>query len=143
MMFLDSLLKYPVVPFVGAGRAMKRPVYSEDIVKGLLAIAGNEKTYGKTYNFSGGEAISMRDLARVILKNVGKKKIIIPIPVFVCNALALIMEKTMSRPLLTRYAISRIVHEAASDHSSAHEDLGYDPIRVSDGIKLCNLSERI
>ncbi|MCH8124283.1 MAG: sugar nucleotide-binding protein, partial [Bacteroidetes bacterium] len=143
MMFFDSLLKYPVVPFVGSGKVKKRPVYSEDIVTGLLAIVGNERSYGKSYDFSGGEEISMRHLAHLLLEIVGRKKIIIPVPIFICKILALLMEKSMSHPPLTRYGISRIVHETAFDHSSAKEDLGYNPIRVSEGLKLCNFSDRI
>lgn len=138
LMFFRQLLKYPVVPFVGRGHAMKNPVYSEDIVTGLAAIADNPRTYGKTYNFSGGEEISMRDLARLLLDSVGKHPPIVPIPVPLCKAAATVMEMTMSRPPLTRYGISRIEHEAASDHSDATEDLGYAPIGISEGIKRCS-----
>ena len=56
-MFLAYLKKYPFVPFIGAGRSLKRPVHCDDLMKGFLAIAGNPKSYGKTYAFSGGEAI--------------------------------------------------------------------------------------
>jgi hypothetical protein len=45
------------------------------------------------------------------------------------------MEKTMKRPPLTRYGISRILHEAAPDNSSARRDLGYNPVGVREGMQ--------
>ncbi len=137
MMFLDSLKKYPVVPFVGRGQAKKNPVLADDIVKGLAAIAGNTKTYGKIYNFSGGEEISIWDLAHLMLKHQGISKPFLPIPIPICKMIAGIMEATMKRPPLTRYAISRILHEAALDNISAREDLGYAPLGVTEGLEQC------
>jgi nucleoside-diphosphate-sugar epimerase len=134
LMFLESLMKYPVVPFIGRGRAGKSPVLADDIVRGLQAIAGNAKTYGRTYNFSGGQDVSMRDLARLMLKHQGVRKPFLYLPVPLCRALAWLMERTMKRPPLTRYAISRILHEAAFDNSDARRDLGYDPVGVSEGL---------
>jgi nucleoside-diphosphate-sugar epimerase len=135
-MFMESLLKYPVVPFIGRGHAKKNPVHADDIAKGLLAIADNPKTYGKTYNFSGGEEISIRDLAQLMLKSRGVSKPFVYLPVPLCRLLAFIMERTMKRPPLTNYAISRILHEAALDCSEARRDLGYSPAGVSAKLPL-------
>lgn len=137
MMFMESLKKYPVVPFVGRGRARKNPVLADDIVKGLLPIANNPKAYGKTYNFSGGEEISMWNLAHLMLKHQGISKRFIPVPIPICRCIAFVMEKTMRRPPLTQYAISRMEHEAAPDHSEACRDLGYNPAGVTEGLQRC------
>jgi nucleoside-diphosphate-sugar epimerase len=136
-MFVDSLKKYPVVFFVGRGRAKKNPIFVDDIVKGLSAVAYNKKTYGKIYNFSGGQEISIRDMSKLILKHQNIKKMFIPVPVFLCKVLAYIMEKTMKEPFLTGYAISRIMQEASADNSEAKRDLGYNPIGIIDGLGIC------
>ncbi|MGH9441710.1 MAG: NAD-dependent epimerase/dehydratase family protein [Thermoanaerobaculia bacterium] len=135
MGFLNSLLRFPIVPFVGRGRALKNPVHVDDIGKGLLAIAGNPKSHGKTYNFSGGEEISIRDLARLILRHQGVSKPFVHIPLPICRAAAFVMEKTMKNAPLTRYAITRIEQDAAPDNGEARRDLGYDPIGVTEGMK--------
>src|SRR5688572_22684314 len=49
-MFLDYLRKYPVVPFIGRGRALKNPVHVDDLMRGFLAVVGNPVAYGKAYN---------------------------------------------------------------------------------------------
>ena len=41
MLFLRYLQRFPVVPFIGPGTARKRPVCSDDVVDGLVRMAGN------------------------------------------------------------------------------------------------------
>jgi NADH dehydrogenase len=137
MIFMDYLKKYPVVPFIGRGRSLKNPVHVDDLMRGFLMLAGNERSFGKIYNFSGGEEISIWDLAHLILKHQGIKKPFIPIPVSVCRLLSMVMEKTMKRPSLTWNAIAGAIQDANLDHSSATEDLGYHPIGIRDGLKRC------
>ncbi|MBN2207405.1 MAG: NAD-dependent epimerase/dehydratase family protein, partial [Candidatus Aminicenantes bacterium] len=47
--FIDSLRRYPVVPFVGRGRGRKNPVDADDVVRGLAAIEDNPRAVGQTY----------------------------------------------------------------------------------------------
>jgi NADH dehydrogenase len=135
MMFLDYLVKYPVVPFIGRGRAMKNPVDVDDLMKGLLNVAGNSECFGKTYNFSGGEAISIRDLASLMLAHRGQRKLFVPVPVWICKAIAAVMGAIMKRPLLTWSTIAGITQDANLDHSSATADIGYNPIGIREGLK--------
>jgi NADH dehydrogenase len=136
-MFMDYLKKYPVVPFIGRGRAKKNPVFVDDLVQGMLAIANNPKAYGKIYNFSGGEEISIWDLSHLMLRQQGLSKLFIPIPIPICRLVAFIMERTMEHPTLTGYGISRIVQDANLDNNSARSDLGYDPIGITEGLQKC------
>jgi NADH dehydrogenase len=134
---MDYLKKYPVVPFIGRGRAKKNPVFVDDLVQGMLAIANNPKAYGKIYNFSGGEEISIWDLSHLMLRQQGLSKLFIPIPIPICRLVAFIMERTMEHPTLTGYGISRIVQDANLDNNSARSNLGYDPIGITEGLQKC------
>jgi nucleoside-diphosphate-sugar epimerase len=133
-MFLEYLNRYPVVPFIGRGAAKKNPIHVDDLVEGLSAIAGNPRTYGKTYHLCGGHQLSIREMALLVLRSQGRSKPIISVPLWVAKGLAVVLEKTMKDPPLTRYAISRIVQDAAPDDSEAREDLGLKPIGFEEGI---------
>ncbi len=134
-MFLAYLKKYPFVPFIGAGRSLKRPVHCDDLMKGFLAIAGNPKTYGKTYAFSGGEAIAIRDMARLMLKHVGQEKPFLTIPIPICKLIAFFAERLQKKPILTWNAIAGVMQDANLDNSEAREDLGYQPISFREGLQ--------
>ena len=134
-MFLAYLKKYPFVPFIGAGRSLKRPVHCDDLMKGFLAVAGNAKSYGKTYAFSGGEAIAIRDMAKLMLKHVGQKKLFITIPIPICRIVAFFAERLQKRPILTWNAIAGVMQDANSDNSEARADLDYRPISFREGLQ--------
>ena len=131
MHFVNYLKRFPVVPFIGRGRALKSPVHADDIIEGLVRIYGNTGAFNKTYNFSGGDEISIRSMAELILKHSGEKKLIFPVPVFLCRLLTiparLIAVLTGKPPLLTWQTISGITQDANADHHNAAEDLGYSP----------------
>ena len=135
MLFLNYLKKFPIVPFIGRGRARKNPVTLDDVVQGLLAIADNPRAHGRIYNFSGGEELSIWELAELLLAYHGLKRIIVPVPVWLCRLTAWAMEKAMKNPPLTRYAISRIEAQAGLDNSSARRELGYHPLGIREGLK--------
>jgi nucleoside-diphosphate-sugar epimerase len=132
-MFLDYLRRFPIVPFIGAGGALKRPVWSEDIVDGLARLANNPIAFGKTYNFSGGEAISMNDFAHLLLRQHGADRPFVHLPVSVCRAAAHALRYLMTEPPLTLNAIAGVINDANLDPSEAMRDLGYQPIGVRTG----------
>jgi NADH dehydrogenase len=136
-MFLDYLCKYPIVPFIGAGRALKNPVHVDDLMRGFLAVVGNPVAYRKTYNFSGGEEITIRDLGRLMLKHQGITKPFLHLPVSLCTALSRLLEVLMARPPLTWNVIAGITQDANLDTSEARQDLGYSPIGVREGFQRC------
>jgi nucleoside-diphosphate-sugar epimerase len=135
LMFLDYLRRFPIVPFIGSGSAVKRPVWAGDIIDGLLRLAGNPVCHGKTYNFSGGEPISMIDFARLLLDHVGQPRPFVHVPVSLCRALAIVMGCLMDRPPLTPNAIAGIINDADLDPMQAMNDIGYRPLSVREGLR--------
>jgi len=141
-MFLDYLRRFAVVPFIGAGAALKRPVWSEDIVDGLARVANNPIAFGKIYNFSGGEAISMKDFAHLLLQQHGADRPFVHLPVAPCRALAHVLRRLMAEPPLTLNAIAGVINDANLDPSQAMRDLGYQPIGVHAGFARGLLTSR-
>jgi NADH dehydrogenase len=137
MMFLDYLRRFPVVPFIGKGAAIKRPVWSEDVVDGLLRMVDGRVAWGKTYNLSGGEPISMLELAKLLLEHLDRPRPIAHLPVPLCRAMARGLALTRSRPVLTESAIAGVVNDADLDPADAMRDLGYRPLGVRQGFQQC------
>ena len=137
LLFFAYLKKFPIVPFIGDGRALKSPVFAEDLIGGLLGLAGNKAAYDKLYNLSGPQAIPIAEFARLMLASEGKSKPFIHIPVFICRLMARAMGLVMKHPPLTQAAIAGITQDAALDPSSARVDLGYDPVGVRKGLARC------
>ena len=137
-MFLSYLRKFPVVPFIGSGQALKRPVHVDDIIDGLVKIAQLGTATGKVYNFSGGKAISMIEFSYLCLVLMGAEdKRIAHLPVWVCLLLAAVLRKTMKNPPLKWNVIAGVIQDANLDPSEAMKDLGYKPSSVADRLGEC------
>jgi NADH dehydrogenase len=137
VLFERYLRRFPIVPFIGAGNARKRPVWAADVMDGLLRLAGNSESHGKLYNFSGPESISMRDFAHLILQKSGSDRPFLHLPVWLCSAVAFVLERCMKNPPLTRSAIAGIVNDADLDPTQAMRELGYRPLALREGFARC------
>jgi NADH dehydrogenase len=137
-LFLDYLKRFPVVPFIGRGEALKRPVYVDDVVDGLVTLATRPEGTGKVYNFSGGTAISIRDFARFCLVLSGSaNKPMVHFPLWLCLALASILKGAMRDPPLKWSVIAGITQDANLDPSNAMTDLNYSPGGVETTLPRC------
>lgn len=140
--FCEHLRRFPVVPFIGDGAARKRPVHSEDVVDGLVRIVGEPVAFGKTYNLSGGETVTLDELARLVLELLGERKRILHLPVPLCRALAAVLGWTMKEPPVTPYSIAGFTNDADLDPAAAIAEVGYHPRGVRAGLAGCFAQRR-
>ena len=135
--FCDHLRRFPVVPFIGDGASRKRPVHAADVAGALVRIVGNPVAFGKTYNLSGGESITLDELARLVMQLRGEGRPILHLPVPLCRALAKILSFTMKDPPLTNYSIAGFINDADLDPTAAIAEIGYHPRGVRAGLAGC------
>jgi nucleoside-diphosphate-sugar epimerase len=137
MLFRRYLRRFPIVPFIGPGTALKRPVHAQDVVDGLARMAGNPVCFGKTYNLSGAEAISLVELGRLVLALEDARRPFLHVPLPVCRAIAAVLGRLMKDPPITAYAIAGFTNDANLDCAQATVDLGYRPRGVREGLARC------
>jgi NADH dehydrogenase len=137
MLFRRYLRRFPIVPFIGPGTAIKRPVHAEDVVDGLARIAGNPVCFGKTYNLSGPDPISLADLGKLILTLEGAQRPFLHVPLPICRGLAALLGRVMKDPPITPYAVAGFTNDADLDCAPATADFGYRPRGVHDGLARC------
>jgi NADH dehydrogenase len=128
----------PMVLLPAGGRALKSPVHIGDLVKGFLALPGNPKALGKTYVFSGGDALSLREMTRLLLLHMGRAKPIIGVPAWICllgaGILWLVCKATGMKNAFTYQTYTGLVQDAAPSHRAAADDLGYRPRPFREGL---------
>jgi nucleoside-diphosphate-sugar epimerase len=136
--YLDYLKKFPIIPFIGNGKSLKRPVYVNDIIEGLVAVNGNSNTYGKIYNFSGAQALSILDFTKLCLMLLGKpQKPIVCLPIWLCRLIAFGMSLFMKDPPLKWQTIAGMTQDADLDPAFAVKDLGYRPEKITERLPKC------
>jgi len=134
MMFMDYLRRFPVVPFIGRGDCLKNPVFVEDLVQGMVALADNPRSHGQVYSLCGGEELPLKEMAELMLEAIGERRPFVHLPVPLCTAAALVLRGLLREPPLTISAIAGVTQDADLDRSSATRDLDYHPIGFREGI---------
>ena len=137
MMFLDYLRRFPVVPFIGDGSALKRPVLvGRHRRRARCAWPATRSAYGKTYNLSGGE----RDLdARSRPPDArASRRARADSSICRCRSAARLARPAraglMREPPLTASAIAGIVNDADLDPSRGHARSRLPPARRARGV---------
>lgn len=70
---LSKILKNQPPLIDGDGRQMRDFVYVSDVVGAFMKALGNKKAYGQRYNLGSGQATSINQLAKILLKLTGSR----------------------------------------------------------------------
>lgn len=115
------------IPQVGRGEARKRWVHVDDLVDGLVRVVDRPVSHGKTYNFGGGDAHSMREYTEMICRRIGRAAPIVAVPVWACRMIAGVLSLARRSPLLKRDTIIGVTQDADFEIDSARRELDYAP----------------
>ena len=121
----------PALPLIGGGRTCFQPVYVGDVAKAVEVCLNHADTMGHTYELGGPETLSFKEILTYILKTLGKKRLLLPIPFAVAPLFALFAElvgKIVHPPLLTRDQVKLLRHDNIIATNSLHfANLGIAP----------------
>jgi uncharacterized protein YbjT (DUF2867 family) len=90
----------PVLPLIG-GDTRLQPVFVEDVAEAIASILTNPGTVGQTYELAGHGVYTLRELVRMTLHLIGKRRPLIPVPFAVAEFQARLFEFLPNPPLTT------------------------------------------
>jgi NADH dehydrogenase len=70
----------PVLPLIGGGHTRFQPVFVGDVGKALALAATTPGAAGRTYELGGPAAYSFRQLMELMLAEIGKRRVLLPLP---------------------------------------------------------------
>lgn len=92
----------PAIPLIGGGGTRFQPVYVGDVAAGVLRIVEDSGISGRTYEFGGPEVFSFRALMETMLRHIGRRRLLLPVPGALAMLPAGLMELSPFPPMLTR-----------------------------------------
>jgi hypothetical protein len=108
-------------------------------VAGFAALPGNPRALGKTYVFSGGESLTLREMAVSLLAHMGRAKPVIGVPGWLCLPGILLFwigsKLTGRENPFTYQTYTGLMQDAAPAHADARDDLGYRPRSFREGLE--------
>ncbi len=126
--------KFPVVPVLGSGRQRQRPVHVDEVAWAALRCLETPASIGKRYDLGGAEFLEFNDMLRELLRAQGLRKPLVHLPLWLCMALARILERVSSNPPVTVDNVLGVQLDAEVDNAPAERDLGFRPRSFRDAV---------
>jgi nucleoside-diphosphate-sugar epimerase len=131
---IARLSRLGVVPVIGSSAALY-PVHVDDVAAACVAAATRADLVGGVFTLPGPEGIAFPEFTRAVLRALGSKARLAPLPGALSRVLAGAMEKAMGQPLLTREGVRAVRRgSATADFSAAAEALGFAPRDLEAGL---------
>ena len=133
--FIKMVDQFPVMPVVNGARYVLQPVHYEDLAKGYFGVLlHEEKTANKDYVLSGGSVIELREMLKIIGRNLGKNVHFISCPFAVAYFGACVLYHLTGKKKDFREKVQRLCEPRAYSHEDARNDFGYAPVSFEEGI---------
>ncbi|MBK8159940.1 MAG: complex I NDUFA9 subunit family protein [Rhodospirillaceae bacterium] len=98
--FARMAMLSPALPLIGGGHTRFQPVYVADVAAAVERVLEDDGTSGKTYELGGARAYTFRDLLGMMLKEIGRCRLLVPLP-FPLAMLKASFLQLLPMPLLT------------------------------------------
>ncbi len=98
--FAAMAMLVPALPLIGGGMTRYQPVTVFDLADCIVAALSQGPSKAGTYDIGGGQIYSFKDLMSVLLAEIGRHRLLIPIPFFAARIIGAIAQ-FMPKPLLT------------------------------------------
>nr|WP_246252439.1 complex I NDUFA9 subunit family protein [Ancylobacter pratisalsi] len=124
----------PFLPLIGGGETKFQPVFVGDVAAAITKAVDELVAPGKIYELAGPEILTFKQLMEMMLQEIGRKRLLLPIPEGLAMLKARVLE-LLPNPLLTRDQVKllgydNIASEAAKAEGRTLEGLGIHPTAI-------------
>lgn len=130
-----ALRRLPVLPIVGSGEELLRPVFVGDVAAAALACVERPAAIGKTYMIGGADEVALEEFMRRLARAAGAPRPAIRIPVPLALAIARLAEAFMKNPPLTVDNVLGVKLAERVDIGAARAELEFNPLGLEEGLR--------
>jgi len=139
--FLNTLARVarlaPALALFGRGETRLQPVFVGDVAEAAARVLADPGTAGKTFELGGPRVFAYRELLELVLREVGRKRLLVPVPFAVWEAAAAALS-VLPRPPLTADMVTLMKRDnVVGAGALGLEDLGISPIAVEEVLPTC------
>jgi NADH dehydrogenase len=134
--FLNTLAgmarQAPILPLFGMGRTNLQPVFVGNVADACVRVLANPSTKGEVYELGGPRVYTYKALVQLVLKQLDRRRVLVPVPFFVWDTLAALMA-VLPNPPLTRDQVKLMKRDNVIEGKALTlEDLGIGPVSVEE-----------
>ena len=119
--------RFAFFPFLGAARGLRQPIHVHDVALSCLAALNGGEAINRSYNLSGGETLTYREMVGRIFSAMGKSPRFVTFPPWTFR-MAVAYLRILPRFRHWSAAMAeRMNQDLVFDHEDACRDLGFSP----------------
>ena len=120
----------PMLPLIGGGHTRFQPVYVGDVADAIVAMITDSRSAGATFELGGPLVYSFRELLQILLRDIGRRRWLVPIPFGLASMKAAVLGLFPS-PLLTRDQVELLKQDnVLSGSAPGFAELGIAPKHI-------------
>ena len=128
----DVARMLPALPLIGGGRTRVQPVYVEDVAEAVTRMLADPGAAGRTYEVAGPQVYTWQELVRLALRMIGRRRLLVAVPVAAAEILARLFELLPSPPLTAGQVDLLKTDNVASGNLPGLSDLDVQPKSVEE-----------
>ncbi len=133
---LKNVFRFPlVVPMIGSGIQTQHPIFVKDLARYAVSAVENQKCNRKVYETAGDTVLPFKALIKMILNIRNKKKVFVPLPVFVAMMLGKVFQTFQKVPVFTAEHVKGVLQDSQLDTSALLSDFDHTPTPLETALK--------
>ena len=122
----------PFLPLIGRGLNYIQPIAVRDVARAVVEVLEKEEIKNNTYELGGPETFTFKELMEILLKQIKKKRFLLPIPIPFAKVLGRILQ-VMPKPLLTADQVKLMQYDSVvSNKYPTLKDLKINPKTINE-----------
>jgi NADH dehydrogenase len=120
----------PALPLIGGGSTRLQPVFVADVARAIVAALREHQARGRVYELGGPATYSFRDLMVLLLAEIGRRRLLVPVPFGAARLLGLVAQNlaSIAAPPITADQVDMLrLDNVAAPGSLGLADLGVTP----------------
>ena len=122
----------PILPLFGTGDVELQPVDVGDVAEAVAKALAMEAARGKIHELGGPRTYTYKALLQLVLKELGRKRLLMPVPYFVWELLATLMAPLPNRPISRDQVVLMKRDNVVGPKASSFAELGLAPRSVEE-----------
>jgi NADH dehydrogenase len=89
----------PALPLIGGGKARLQPVFVDNVADAVVTALDRPEAEGRIYELGGPEILTFRQMMELTLREIGRPRLLVPVPAAAAALLAYFLEFLPDPPL--------------------------------------------
>ncbi len=134
---LDSVTRLPILPLFGHGGMRLQPVHVDEVALAIRASLADPATAGTVFELGGGEVLRYRDILRAVLRQRGRRRILLPVPFRIWRGIARVSALLPNPPVTIDQLALLAMDNVVGCDAATFADLGIAPRGLIERLPAC------